>query len=145
MLKTPRKIRNSPFLLFPLTLLLVLLLSLPLGKCGRNAQAKAATLAIDGIMAALEDDLPRVKQYALDNLTAYDLQDLKSVGREPEDIAKKAAEILKDEKVDANVRASAASALSNLGQAAAKYVPDIVNFLKDEKVDAYVRASAARH
>jgi HEAT repeat protein len=99
---------------------------------------------IDGIMAALEDDLPRVKQYALDKLTAYDLQNLKSVGREPEDIAKKAAEILKDEKVDANVRASAASALSNFGQAAAKYVPDIVNILKDEKVDANLRASAAR-
>ncbi|MEH2236071.1 MAG: PBS lyase, partial [Nostoc sp.] len=53
------------------------------------------------------------------------------------------AKILKDEKVDANVRYGAAVALGNLGQAAANYVPDILNFLKDEKVDAYVRSGAA--
>ncbi|MEH2213047.1 MAG: HEAT repeat domain-containing protein, partial [Nostoc sp.] len=35
------------------------------------------------------------------------------------------------------------SALGNLGDAAAKYVPDILNFLKDEKVDANVRYGAA--
>ncbi|MEI2577865.1 HEAT repeat domain-containing protein [Scytonema sp. PRP1] len=146
MLKTPRKTRKFTFLLFPLTLLLVLLLSLPWVSAEETDKPKPQPWQIDGIMAALEDDLPRVKQYALDKLTAYDLQNLKSVGREPEEIAKKAAEILKDEKVDANVRAEAAKALGNLGQAAAKYVPDIVNvnFLKDDKVDANVRAEAAR-
>ncbi|MEH1823090.1 MAG: HEAT repeat domain-containing protein, partial [Nostoc sp.] len=51
--------------------------------------------------------------------------------------------ILKDEKVPANVRRSAASALGNLGDTAAKYVPDILNILKDEKVPANVRRSAA--
>ncbi|MBH8554593.1 HEAT repeat domain-containing protein, partial [Nostocaceae cyanobacterium CENA357] len=50
---------------------------------------------------------------------------------------------LKDEKVDASVRSDAASALGNLGDAAAKYVPDILNFLKDEKVSASVRYGAA--
>ncbi len=34
-------------------------------------------------------------------------------------------------------------ALGNLGDAAAKYVPDILNFLKDEKVNANVRSGAA--
>jgi HEAT repeat protein len=53
------------------------------------------------------------------------------------------AKILKDEKVDANVRYSAASALGNLGEAGAKYAPDIAKILKDEKVDASVRGSAA--
>ncbi|MDZ7970416.1 MAG: PBS lyase, partial [Nostoc sp. DedSLP03] len=38
------------------------------------------------------------------------------------------ANILKDEKVDANVRRSAAEALGNLGDAATKYVPDILAF-----------------
>ncbi|MEH2231372.1 MAG: HEAT repeat domain-containing protein, partial [Nostoc sp.] len=38
---------------------------------------------------------------------------------------------------------SAASALGNLGEAATKYIPDILNFLKDEKVDLNVRGSAA--
>ncbi|MBN3941053.1 HEAT repeat domain-containing protein, partial [Nostoc sp. NMS9] len=41
------------------------------------------------------------------------------------------------------VRSGAASALGNLGDAAAKYVPDIANILKDEKVNAYVRYGAA--
>ncbi len=53
------------------------------------------------------------------------------------------ANILKDEKVDADVRRGAASALDNLGGAGAKYAPDILNFLKDEKVSAYVRGNAA--
>ncbi|MDZ8027875.1 MAG: PBS lyase, partial [Nostoc sp. DedQUE11] len=34
-------------------------------------------------------------------------------------------------------------ALGNLGDAAAKYVPDIANILKDEKVDASIRSGAA--
>ncbi|MEH1854556.1 MAG: HEAT repeat domain-containing protein, partial [Nostoc sp.] len=49
----------------------------------------------------------------------------------------------KDEKVNSDVRGSAASALGNFGQAAAQYIPDIANILKDEKVNSDVRGSAA--
>ncbi|MEH2243994.1 HEAT repeat domain-containing protein [Nostoc sp.] len=41
------------------------------------------------------------------------------------------------------VRDNAVEALSNFGQAAAQYIPDIANILKDENVDKYVRGSAA--
>ncbi|MFN6487303.1 HEAT repeat domain-containing protein [Nostoc sp. DedQUE02] len=51
--------------------------------------------------------------------------------------------ILKDEKVDSYVRRRAAEALSEFGQAAARYIPDIANILKDEKVASDVRLSAA--
>ncbi|MFN6450892.1 MAG: HEAT repeat domain-containing protein, partial [Nostoc sp. EfeVER01] len=51
--------------------------------------------------------------------------------------------ILKDEKVDSSVRRSAAEALSNFGQAAAQYIPEIAKILKDEKVDSSVRYGAA--
>ncbi|HAJ59379.1 MAG TPA: PBS lyase, partial [Cyanobacteria bacterium UBA8543] len=50
---------------------------------------------------------------------------------------------LKDQTVDAYVRGNAAQALGNLGQAGAKYVPDILNFLKDQTVDVPVRYNTA--
>jgi Lipoprotein amino terminal region len=53
------------------------------------------------------------------------------------------AKILKDEKVDATVRGNAAKALGNLGDAGAKFAPDIAKILKDEKVDKDVRGIAA--
>ncbi|WP_442944133.1 HEAT repeat domain-containing protein [Nostoc sp.] len=98
---------------------------------------------INGISAALDDGYDKVKEYALYQLGEYNLKDLKSVGKKPEEIAQKAAKILKDEKVSPDVRSGAAVALGNLGSAAANYVPDILNFLKDEKVDANLRSRAA--
>ncbi|MEH1823195.1 MAG: PBS lyase, partial [Nostoc sp.] len=112
------------------------LLSLPWVNAKETPKPKPQDWQINGISAALDDRHDQVKGYALDKLIEYDLKDLKSLVKKPEDIAEKAAKILKDEKVPANVRSSAASALGNLGDAAAKYVPDILNFLKDEKVDA---------
>lgn len=76
-------------------------------------------------------------------LAQYQPQDLKSVIKKPEDIAHKAAKILKDEKVDPDVRRIAAEALGNLGAAGAKYASDIAKILKDENVDADVRHNAA--
>ncbi|XWK89918.1 MAG: hypothetical protein U7127_07560 [Phormidium sp.] len=99
---------------------------------------------IDGILAALEDSQDQVKRYAFEQLASYKSQDLKSVVKKPEDIARKAADILKDEKVDASVRNSAAEALGKLGQAAQPYIPDIANILKDKKVGIDARRSAAQ-
>ena len=53
---------------------------------------------INGIVAALDDGYDEVKGYALRKLVYdYDLGNLKSVVEKPEDIAQKAANILKDE------------------------------------------------
>ncbi|BAY75972.1 PBS lyase HEAT-like repeat protein [Nostoc linckia NIES-25] len=142
MLTTPRKnSKLSLFFLFCFTLLLTLFLSLP--WVNAKETPKPQDWQINGISAALDDGHDKVKEYALDKLVEYNLKDLKSVVKKPEDIAEKAAKILKDEKVPANVRSGAASALGNLGDAAAKYVPDIAKILKDEKVDATVRSGAA--
>ncbi|RCJ27134.1 PBS lyase [Nostoc minutum NIES-26] len=119
------------------------LLSLPWVNAKETPKPKPQDWQINGISAALDDGHDQVKGYALYKLVEYNLKDLKSLVKKPEDIAEKAAKIFKDEKVDANVRSSAAVALGNLGDAAAKYVPDILNILKDEKVDAYVRRNAA--
>jgi HEAT repeat protein len=144
MLITPRHTNKlSLFFLFCFTLLLTFLLSLPWVNAKETPKPKPQDWQINGISAALDDEHDQVKKYALDKLVEYNLKDLKSVVKKPEEIAQKAAKILKDEKVDASVRSSAAEALGNLGNAAAKYVPDILNILKDEKVDAYVRSSAA--
>ncbi|MBD2299249.1 HEAT repeat domain-containing protein [Nostoc sp. FACHB-190] len=144
MLTTPRHAQKlSLFFLFCFTLLLTLCLSLPWVSAKEQPKPKPEAWQINGIVAALDDGHDPVKGYALRKLVEYDLQNLKSVVQKPEDIAKKAAQILKDEKVDNSVRGSAAEALGNLGQAAANYVPDILKFLKDEKVDNSVRGSAA--
>jgi HEAT repeat protein len=143
MIKTPRPTRKSAFFLFPFTLLLTLLLSLPWVSAKEPRKPKPQPWQIDGIVAALDDSQDRVKGYAFDQLAKYEPQDLKSVVKKPEDIARKAGDILKDEKVNAYVRGSAAEALGNLGQAAQPYIQDILDFLKDEKVNPDVRRDAA--
>jgi HEAT repeat protein len=144
MLKTARKTSKlSPFFLFPLTLFLVFLLSFSWVNAKEAPKPKPQPWQIDGILAALDDGYPKVQQLAFEKLAEYEAKDLKAVLKKPEDIAQKAANFLKDEKVDAYIRGSAASALGKLGEAGAKYAPEILNFLKDEKVDAYIRDSAA--
>jgi HEAT repeat protein len=144
MIKTPRPTRKSAFFLFPFTLLLTLLLSLPWVSAKEAPEPKPQPWQIEGIVAAIDDSQDRVKGYAFDKLATYESQDLKSVLKKPEDIARKAADILKDEKVEAYFRYRAAEALGNLGQAAVPYIKDIADILKDEKVEAYVRRGAAQ-
>ncbi len=112
--KTPHQTRKlSPFFLFPLTLLLTLLLSLPWVNAKEAPKPKPQPWQIDGIVAALDDSQDKVKEYAFYNLASYEPQDLKAVLKKPEDIAQKATNILKDEKVDESVRGRAAEALGS--------------------------------
>ncbi len=144
MLKTARQItKRSPFYLFPFTILLVFLLSFSWVSAKEPPKPKPQPWQIDGILAALDDGYPKVQQLAFNKLAKYEAQDLKAVLKKPEDIAQKAAKILKDKTVDSNARSSAAYALGNLGDAAKPYVKDIADILKDKTVDSNVRASAA--
>ena len=145
MLNTPRTTRKpSPFFLFPFTLLLTLLLCLPWVNAQKPANPQPQPWHINGIVAALDDSQDKVKGYAFDKLAQYKPQDLTLAVQKPEDIAGKAANILKNQKVNVSVRSSAAVALGNLGEAAQPYIKDILNFLKDEQVNVYVRGSAAQ-
>ncbi|MEH2009369.1 MAG: PBS lyase, partial [Nostoc sp.] len=116
------KKRSSPFLLFPFILLLTLLLALPWVSAKEQPKPKPEAWQINGIVAALDDGYDEVKASAFNNLVKYDLKDLKSLAKKPEDIVQKAAKILKDKTVDSRVRYGAASALGNLGEAAKPYV-----------------------
>lgn len=128
----------SPFFLFLFTFLFTLIFSLSWVSAQEQLKPKPQSWQIDGIVAALDDSSPQVKRLALAKLATYQPQDLKPpVVKKPEDIAQKAAKILKDDKVDVNVRSYAAAALDNLGTAGAKYAPDILNFLKDDKVGVF--------
>ncbi|NEQ68024.1 MAG: HEAT repeat domain-containing protein [Symploca sp. SIO2D2] len=98
---------------------------------------------INGIVAALDDEYYQVKGYALRQLAEYEAQYLKTVLKQPEDIARKAVNILKDEQVDSDIRSSAAVALGKLGEAVKPYTPVIANILKDQQVDSDIRSSAA--
>ncbi|PHM06346.1 PBS lyase, partial [Nostoc sp. 'Peltigera malacea cyanobiont' DB3992] len=110
------KKRSSPFFLFPFILLLTLLLALPWVSAKEQPKPKPQAWQINGIVAALDDGHDGVKGYAFNKLAEYDLKDLKSLGKKPEDIAQKAAKILKDKSVDNDVRRGAAEALGNLGE-----------------------------
>ena len=140
--KTPGKL--SPFFLFPFTLLLTLLLSLPWVSAKEAPKPKPQPWKIDGIVAAIDDGYDQVKEYAFSQLIAYKWQDLKSVVKKREDVAHKVVNILKNDKFDANVRSSAVQALGNLGEAAQPYVKDIADLLKNDKEDAFVRYRAAQ-
>ncbi|MBE9116758.1 HEAT repeat domain-containing protein [Lusitaniella coriacea LEGE 07157] len=143
MLRTLRQTLNkSRFLLFSLTLLLTLLLALP--WVSAQEPPKPKPWQINGILAALDDGYLEVRGYALRKLAEYETEDLLPLLEQPEEIAQKAATLLKDESVDSNIRSSAARVLGDLGEAGAKYAPDILNFLKDESVDSNIRSSAAR-
>ncbi|WP_334939735.1 HEAT repeat domain-containing protein, partial [Nostoc sp.] len=135
--------RLSRIFLFLFTCLVTVVFSLNWVNAEEKPKPKPELWQIQGIMAAVNDDYPNVKTLALDKLGEYKLKNLKSLEKELGDIAKIAANLLKDKSVDFNVRSSAASALGNLGTAATHYVKDIADILKDKSVDFNVRSSAA--
>ncbi len=137
------KKRSSPFFLFPFTLLLILFLALPWVSAKEQPKPTPQAWQINGIVAAFDDGYDGVKKLAFKKFNEYDLKNFKSVVQKPEDIAQKAAKILKDKTIDSGVRSSAASALGNLGEAAKPYVKDIADILKDKTVDSIIRRGAA--
>jgi HEAT repeat protein len=71
---------------------------------------------------------------------------LGNLGEAAKPFIKDIADILKNDKEDANVRSSAAYALGNLGEVAKPYIKDIADFLKDKNVfpaDSRARAVEA--
>ncbi|MDZ7995554.1 MAG: PBS lyase, partial [Nostoc sp. EspVER01] len=121
MVTTPRhRSKPSRFILYALAFILSFLFCLPWVSAKETPKPKPQDWQINGIVAALDDSYTKVKGYALNKLVAYELKDLKTVVKKPEEIAQKVANIFKDEKVDSSVRRSAAEALSNFGQAAAQ-------------------------
>jgi hypothetical protein len=66
---------------------------------------QASSMA-NAIVAALNDGHERVKKLAFQKFNEYDLKNLKSVVQKPENIAQKAAKILKDKSVDRFARKS---------------------------------------
>jgi HEAT repeat protein len=143
MLLTSRLTRKpSPFILYALAFILSFLLTLPWVNAEEKPKPPEAW-QINGVVAALDDGHDKVKGYALKQLAEYELKNLKTVFKKPEDIAEKAAKILKDKSVDSNVRFRAALALGKLGELAKPYIKDIANIFKDKTVDEYVRGGAA--
>ncbi|MBE8998709.1 HEAT repeat domain-containing protein [Nostoc sp. LEGE 12447] len=145
MLITPHHTNKiSVFFLFCFTLLLTLFLSLPWVNAKETPKPKPQDWQINGILAALDDGHDQVKGYAFNQLLfGYDLQNLKTLEQKPDEIAKKAVQILKDKSVESNVRASAASTLGNLGEATKPYIKDIIAIIQDKSVESNVRANAA--
>ena len=133
--------RFRPFFLFFLTLILIISCSFPGINAQEESKPKVEDWQFNGILAALDDPYPEVKVFAFSKVSEYDGQSIPS--ETLENIAKQAANILKDENVDKFVRRDAAEALGNLGDAAKPYVKDLVYILKDKNVNEFVRRGAA--
>jgi HEAT repeat protein len=142
MLKTLCTDKNlSRLLVFSCTCLLVIFFALPWVNAKEAPKPKLQEWQLNGILVAVDDVYPGVQGTAFDKLGEYELKSLDK--QTAENLAKKAAAILKDNKIDSYVRRNAASALGNLGEAAKPYIPDILAFLKDDKFDAYFRPNDA--
>jgi hypothetical protein len=98
----------------------------------KKGKPKPTEGEIAGLLVALEDEWPQVKSLGFGQLANFDRQALRGTLKQPEAVAKKAFDIIKDKKNDALMRASASLALGNLGDAAKPYVKDIRGILKDD-------------
>ncbi len=137
-----RRLLKKPFILFPITFVLIFFLSFPWVNAQQPPKPKPQQWQINGILAALDDDYDKVKGDALSQLARYEAKDLKVVLKQSEDVAKKAVTLFKDKSIDSDIRGSAAEALGNMGDAAKPYLKDILDLIKDKSVDSNVRASA---
>ena len=137
MLKTPRNTRKSPFILFPFTLVLVLLLSLSWVNAKEAPKPKPQNWEMNGIVAALADPYAEVRLQAAKKLAEYQLDDPKSLIKKYKVDLDKLGKQLEDK--DSVSRSAAANAL---GQMQAKeYAPKLVELLKDS--NSNVRNAAA--
>ncbi len=92
-----------------------------------------------GLVAALDDDGLETKELALRQLAKFDGSVLRGTLKQPEVVAKKAFDILEDEKNNSSLRVSAAAALANLSDVSKPYVKDIRKFLRNEKTVMFLR------
>jgi HEAT repeat protein len=132
-------LKHHRFLVFALTFILVISFSLPWVSAKEKEKPKPQDWQINGIVAALDDGYPEVQGVAFQKIAGYELKDFDR--HKAENIAKKAVKVLKDKNVKSNIRSSAADALRNLGEAGAKFAPDIPKILKDEKIDQFIGGS----
>ena len=128
--------------------LLALLVAVLLIVNGSHAEEKKPELEswqLKGIVAALDDHDPLVWALALYKLSSYELKQLKHPVEIPKDRIEQIADLLiyenQDKSIQSRVRASAASALGEMGVAAYKYAPQIAKLLTDSNTD--VRRNAA--
>ncbi|KAM3105073.1 hypothetical protein ACKFKH_23150, partial [Phormidesmis sp. 146-20] len=91
-------------LLFVVCLTAVLLVASPWVSAKEKPKPKPQEWQINGVLAALDDRSPQVQGFALSQLTEYEAKDLKSVLKNPEAIAQKRANLLKDKTQDSDVR-----------------------------------------
>ena len=105
---------KQPFILFPITFLLVFFLSFPWVNAQNVTKPKPQEWQINGIVAALDDDYEEVKRNAFIQLARYEAKDLKVVLKQSEDVAEKAVTLFKDKSIDLYTRDVTARALGNL-------------------------------
>ena len=134
MVRPPRLQKQPTF--YRLLAVVCLVLSLLVFSAWVNAKEepkpKPQEWQINGILAALEDAYPGVQASSLRRLTEYDAKALQDLPKRTEELAQKAAILLKIPKQDPDVRDAAVGALGNLGNAAKSYIPDLTNLLKDK-------------
>ena len=143
----PQRLQKQPAfyrLLVVVCLTAVLLVASPWVSAKESQQPKPQEWQINGILAALDDGYPGVKQAAFEKFAEYDAKDLATFPEQSEEMARKAIGLVNDSKADPILRIRAAAALEDLGKADASVVKFLTNLLNDSKAESYVRFNAAR-
>ena len=143
----PQRLQKPPAfycLLVVVCLIVGLLVASPWVSAKESQQPKPQEWQINGILAALDDGYPGVKQAAFEKFAEYDAKDLATFPEQSEEMARKAIGLVNDSKADPILRIRAAAALEDLGKADASVVKFLTNLLNDSKAESYVRFNAAR-
>jgi len=146
MVRPQRLQKQSAFyrLLFVVCLTIGLLVVPPWVSAKESQQPKPQEWQINGILAALDDGYPGVKQAAFGKFAEYDAKDLAAFPKQSEEMVKKAIGLVNDSKAESYLRIMAAAALRDLGRADVSVVKFLTNLLNDSKAESYLRINAAR-
>ncbi|BAY54747.1 HEAT repeat-containing PBS lyase [Leptolyngbya boryana NIES-2135] len=131
----------------PLICLLALLFSLSswvaVGTATEKPKEKLKEWHINGILAALEDSYPGVKEKAFEAFSGLNAENLKLFPKQSEEIRKRAIDIFKNGKEDPDVRGNAAEALGSAGKTNDTAVQVLTDVLKNSEERFLIRSAAA--
>lgn len=140
----PFHLYHFAFIVCFLAFLFSLTICADFGNAQEKAKPRILEWQINGILAALDDGYPTVKQEAFQKLVAFDAENLKAFPKQSEEIGERAIKVLKSEvaknsKEDSDLRISAVRALGNVGKTNIEAVQILTEILRNNKEDDPLR------
>ena len=130
-------------LLFVVGLAIALWVASPWVSAQETPKPKPEEWQINGILAALDDSDPGIKQRAFEKFAEFDANELTAFPNQSEEIAKRAIELVNDSQADSDIRTDAAKALGELGKVDESVVQSLTTLFNDNQADLSLRSIAA--